>query len=155
MRFATYISLLWAGLLLGSSFLATPAKFLAPSLSMQDALEVGQATFNVLNLVEYALLTALAVSLMEIITKPILIFTFITFLLLLIIQQLFILPALEVRTDLIIQGQEVAHSNLHLYYVAVEFLKVCVLVCLATVVNKAEKTPLEELDHSYLTDTTN
>lgn len=35
------LAVLWAGLLLGVSFLATPVKFLAPSLSLPVALDVG------------------------------------------------------------------------------------------------------------------
>ena len=44
---------IWAGLLLGVSFIATPAKFLAPSLPMAQALDVGRWTFHVLGLIEW------------------------------------------------------------------------------------------------------
>ena len=46
------VVLLWAGILLGVSFLATPAKFGAPSLSLAVAVDVGRSTFAVLNRVE-------------------------------------------------------------------------------------------------------
>ncbi len=39
------ILFIWAGLLLGVSFIATPAKFLAPSLPMAQALDVGDGPF--------------------------------------------------------------------------------------------------------------
>src|SRR5436190_8850733 len=48
-------ALFWCGLLLGVSFLATPAKFLAPSLSMPVALDVGRQTFFVFNRAEWVL----------------------------------------------------------------------------------------------------
>jgi hypothetical protein len=45
----------WAGLLAGVAFVATPAKFLAPSLPLAQALDVGRWTFHVLSLIEWAL----------------------------------------------------------------------------------------------------
>ena len=42
----TLLAWLWAGLVLGVSFVATPVKFLAPSLSLADALAVGRVTFE-------------------------------------------------------------------------------------------------------------
>ncbi len=44
--------LLWAGILIGVSFLAAPAKFNAPSLSLPVAMDVGRQEFGALNLVE-------------------------------------------------------------------------------------------------------
>ena len=40
--------LIWAGIIFGVSLLATPAKFLAPDLSLTEALQVGRVTFRVL-----------------------------------------------------------------------------------------------------------
>jgi hypothetical protein len=45
----------WLGLLIGVAFLATPAKFLAPSLSLPVALDVGRQTFYVFNKVEWVM----------------------------------------------------------------------------------------------------
>ena len=45
----------WAGLLLGVAFVATPAKFLAPSLPLAQALDVGRWTFHVLSIIEWSL----------------------------------------------------------------------------------------------------
>src|SRR5689334_13709779 len=50
---------LWAGLLVGVSFIATPAKFQAPSLTRPVALDVGRATFAVWNNVEWFILAVL------------------------------------------------------------------------------------------------
>jgi hypothetical protein len=46
------LALVWAGTLFGVSFLATPVKFLAPSLTLPVALDVGRQTFGVFSLVE-------------------------------------------------------------------------------------------------------
>lgn len=46
------LSPVWAGMLIGVSFLATQATFLAPSLSLQVALDVGRQTFALFGTVE-------------------------------------------------------------------------------------------------------
>ena len=50
----------WFGMLLGVSFLATPAKFLAPSLTLGVALDIGRQTFAILNKVEWLFSAVLA-----------------------------------------------------------------------------------------------
>ncbi len=49
---AKTVSLLWAGAVVGISFIATPAKFLAESLDRPTALDVGRTTFHVFGLIE-------------------------------------------------------------------------------------------------------
>lgn len=49
------VALVWAGMVLGVSFLATAAKFLVPSLPRPVALDVGRHTFQVFGWVEMAL----------------------------------------------------------------------------------------------------
>ncbi len=46
-RLGPQLLLIWAGVALGVAFVATPAKFLAPSLSLPVALDVGRHTFAV------------------------------------------------------------------------------------------------------------
>jgi hypothetical protein len=46
---------------------------------------------------------------------------------LLLIQTFWLLPALDARAELHIQGQIVPPSNLHFYYVGLEFVKVASL----------------------------
>lgn len=48
------LALIWAGMVLGVSFLATPAKFLAKSLPRPVALDVGRQTFRTFGQVEIA-----------------------------------------------------------------------------------------------------
>ena len=136
MRLLPIISLLWAGILLGASFLATPAKFLAPSLSLPGALEIGKVTFAVLSWVEYGLLIVLGISLYLYIRslslKPIQVCALFILLVLVVFQQTRLLPELDLRTTLIIKGEQLGPSNLHFIYVATELLKVIVLIVLAT-----------------------
>lgn len=139
MRLLPIITFLWAGILLGTSFLATPAKFLAPSLSLAGALEVGKVTFMVLSWVEYGLLIALSISLIlylrSLTLRPTQIGAFVALLIMFIFQQIWLLPELDTRASLIIQGEQVTPSNLHLIYVVTEFLKIIALIILATVSN--------------------
>jgi len=139
MRLVPIISFLWAGILLGTSFLATPAKFLAPSLSLTEALEVGKVTFMVLSWVEYGLLIILSLSLIFYIRslklKPVQLSAFLALFIAFVFQQIWLLPELDARTSLIIQGEQQGRSNLHLIYVATELFKIIILIVLATVSN--------------------
>lgn len=60
-RSGSQFLLIWAGLSIGVAFLATAAKFLAPSLSLPVALDVGRQTFRVYNRAELVLLAALII----------------------------------------------------------------------------------------------
>ena len=139
MRLIPIISLLWAGILLGTSFLATPAKFLASSISLSGALEIGQVTFTVLSWVEYGLLTALGVSfylyMRSFTLKPKHLTALLILFILIIIQQAWLLPELDIRTSLIINGEQLVSSNLHFIYITTEFLKVSALITLAVLSN--------------------
>ncbi|MBP7817870.1 MAG: hypothetical protein KA085_17270 [Phenylobacterium sp.] len=122
-RLGPGLILLWAGLTLGVAFLATPAKFLAPSLSLTVALDVGRQTFHLYNRVEIGLLLGL-VGLGAISTPPRgwwlalavpagVILT----------QSLWLLPRLDARVAAIIAGAVPPPSPLHVIYIAAEGLK--------------------------------
>ena len=54
-------ALLWAGLIVGVSFVATPARFAAPALTLPVALQVGVVTFALLQKVNWGMLLVAAV----------------------------------------------------------------------------------------------
>jgi hypothetical protein len=58
------IGIAWfaSGMIFGVSFIATPAKFLAPSLDLAQALDVGRATFGVMKWFDLGMLAALVIS---------------------------------------------------------------------------------------------
>ncbi len=121
---------LWAGLLLGVSFVATPVKFLAPSLSQAHALEVGRVTFTALQWIEFAAVAAMAAlfALLRPGRVPAAIFGLVVAL---IAGQYFgLLPILDARAETIIRGVEVPASSLHWLYPVLEFVKVGLLVAL-------------------------
>ena len=117
---------LWIGLLVGVCFIATPAKFQAPSLSLPVALDVGRSTFAIWNGVEWVLLAlfvppllysrrpdaALAVGAMGVF---------------LLVQTLVLLPILNARIVTIIAGGKPESSPDHLVYIAIDALKLGVL----------------------------
>ncbi|MBO3698250.1 hypothetical protein [Roseivirga sp. E12] len=121
-------SLLWLGFVLAISFMEAPLKFQAPSVSLQIGLEVGRIVFDALNKVEWVLLILIALSLtVSHHSKKggVLMLSLLTILL---IQTFYLLPILDARAEDIIEGQSVAESNMHFYYVGIEVVKVVLLI---------------------------
>lgn len=124
------VIILWIGLLVGVSFLATPAKFLAPSLSLAVALDVGRQTFSVFNKVEWFVAAALLAVVLAGRRGPLSIVVALLAAVLVVAETLWLLPMLDFRVGQIIAGQQPAASNLHVLYIAVEIGKLAVL-CIA------------------------
>lgn len=119
---------LWVGLLAGVCFIATPAKFHAPSLSRKAALQVGRTTFAAWNHIEWSLLV-LALPLLfysENRLDSVLRFGMVGAVL--FTQTMVLLPALNRRAGAIIAGEKPAPSADHAIYVAADILKTAVLV---------------------------
>ncbi len=121
------LALVWAGMVLGVSFLATPAKFLAPSLSLPVALDVGRHTFRAFGRVEMALAALLGLRAAapgrqrQLALAPGLI---------VLAQALWLRPRLDARTQQVAGNQEPPSSGLHLAYVACEVAKLAALLTL-------------------------
>ena len=130
------IPLLWLGLLVGVSFIATPAKFSAVSLSLPVALDVRRATFSVFNKIEWLMLAALAtvVVLSGSSRVPSAATALLTTVLLL--QSAWLLPVLSQRIAAIIAGNYLPASSVHLLYIAADLVKIGLLV--AIVLSKAK-----------------
>jgi hypothetical protein len=115
--------LLWAGVLIGVSFLAAPAKFAAPSLTLPVALDVGRQEFGVLNLVEigFAVLTLALAAL----TRPgrLIWLGLAGAALVVALQALWLLPLLDARALLIIQGATPQPAPWHTLYIVLEASK--------------------------------
>ena len=129
----TLLAWLWAGLVLGVSFVATPVKFLAPSLSLADALAVGRVTFEALKWIECVAVVALAATIW--ITGPrrreLALLGVIVVILL--CQYTWMLPVLDARVQTIIDGKDLPPSTLHWIYTVAEFVKVVMLVVVGLV----------------------
>ena len=124
-----FTALLWAGTLLGVSFLATPAKFLAPSLTLPVALDIGRHTFAVFGPIEALLCLVLLAC--AIVTRAgmwialaVLVFA------LTILQVAWLLPVLDSRVDLILQGTMPAPADYHRIYIGADLAKLVLLLWL-------------------------
>ncbi len=122
--------MLWAGGLLGVSFVAAPAKFWAPSLTLPVALDVGRHTFqffNKLELVAFVVLTWLVFrSTGNWVTRTITVALGI----LLLLQTAWLLPLLDERVILILKGDTPAESHLHLVYIGCDVSRLILLLAL-------------------------
>ena len=125
-RLLPLIAALWAGALLGGSFIAAPAKFTVDSLSLPQLLAVGQAQFQALAAAELVLAVLLiGLALWQrprgwwLVLIPVVLFA---------IQQLGIYPILSARTEARIAREAVGESHLHLVYVGVELMKFLTLL---------------------------
>ena len=133
--------ILWIGFVFAISFMEAWLKFRAPGITLPLGLGIGKIVFFALNKVEWVLALIMIFHLT---------FKWITFsqnqisisfivISILILQTFWLLPALDERAMLHIQGEVVTESNLHLYYVLSEVIKVALLI---TIVFTLFKKPL-------------
>lgn len=118
---------IWVGLLAGVSFIATPAKFYAPGLSRPVALEIGRTTFAIWNNVEWFLLTATTLALLEAKAGLFALAGAAVLNLLLLIQSMILLPGLNRRVAAILAGGRPPSSSDHATYIAIDLFKLCIL----------------------------
>ncbi len=130
------LALLWIGLLVGVSFLATPVKFMAPSLSLPVALDVGRQTFAVFNRVEWLLAAGLLVALLVRPRNHAATAGAALASVLVVLEAAWLLPALDQRVGMIIAGQPVPPSHLHDVYIGVELLKLAALIGVALIAGR-------------------
>ena len=120
---------LWIGFVGAISFMEAWLKFRAEGITLPLGLGIGRLVFSALNKIEWVLAIAILLNqffdFKSIQWKSLIGFS-IPFLIL-IVQTVWLLPALDHRAELIIQGQLLPPSKLHFYYVGLEVIKV---VCL-------------------------
>ncbi|MCB9262833.1 MAG: hypothetical protein H6607_10705 [Flavobacteriales bacterium] len=121
---------IWIGFVGAISFMEAWLKFQAPGITLPLGLGIGQLVFKALNRVEIVLSVTILVSMLYAGIKGFEwqhLLILIPFLIVLL-QTVWLLPALDFRAEMHIQGLTVPPSNLHFYYVILEFIKV---VCLS------------------------
>ena len=136
---APALALIWAGVSLGGSLVAAPAKFQAPSLELATALEVGRAQFLWIGITEAILCVSLVLSLLiwpasnwRWMAAPVCLFA---------LQRLAVMPALDARTVEVIGGAAAGETHLHLAFVVLEALKFIMLIASAVVSLRALPSP--------------
>ena len=120
---------IWIGFVGAISFMEAWLKFRAPGITLPLGLGIGRLVFGALNKVELVLSITIIASMLFSGIKGLEwkhLFFLIPFLIV-TIQGLWLLPALDVRAEMHIQGQEVPTSYLHFYYVGMEVVKI---ICL-------------------------
>ncbi len=125
-------AVLWAGMIVGVSFIATPAKFLAPSLGDRTAFDVGRATFELFCSIEVGLALVLLGLVLYAWRRLTLIGLAVSVLAITFMQAFVVLPVLSDRVAAIVAGYGVPPSHVHLLYVSMEIAKTGLLVALAS-----------------------
>lgn len=117
------ITFIWFGFVSAISFMEAPVKFTAPSLSLAVGLDVGRHVFAALNKAEivFALTSLLLLFVAKPSSKVIALFSSIG--LILLLQTLWLLPALDARALVIIGGNTPPPSSMHMIFIVVEVIK--------------------------------
>jgi len=130
-RLISTIALLWAGMIIGISFLESWVKFRAPSLTREIGLDVGRTVFKFFHHVQNVLLL-LIIGLSVFAKFPLIDWLLLLGLTIILSMQLFwLFPQLNRRADAIIAGINPSSSHIHTFYGVTEILKWCILVTLA------------------------
>lgn len=127
-RNPAWVCLVWFGMTAGVSLLATPARFSAPTITREIALDVGQVVFAALNKAEFVALIILLILVRLSGQAKHLWAASAALALILIAQSLWLLPELSARTQQIVAGMEPAPSIAHAAYSVLELSKLLILL---------------------------
>ena len=122
---------IWIGFVGAISFMEAWLKFRAPGITVALGLGIGRLVFQVLNKIEMVLAVVVIVTFLwqkiPLHRKGGVLF--LVALGVLVLQTVWLLPALDERAVMMMEGQEVPDSKLHFVYVALELIKtVCLFV---------------------------
>ncbi|WP_282143106.1 hypothetical protein [Cellulophaga baltica] len=124
------ITFIWVGFIGAISFMEAWLKFRAPGIDTALGLGIGQLVFNALNKVEIT--SAVLIVLLSIASKEKKTIQvhglFYVAVAILVLQSVWLLPALDTRANLIREGVVLGKSKLHLWYVLVEIVKITCLI---------------------------
>ena len=120
--------LLWGGVTIGVAFIATPAKFLATTLTWTQWLDVGRhtiAVYNRLELITAAVLVAIALLTAKRVILPVLVLPSA----IVLAETLWLIPALDRPVIAFISGaRPLPSSPLHFVFICAELLKTASLI---------------------------
>src|SRR5262245_51876128 len=104
-RLLSALCLVWAGAVLGISFLETPAKFRAPSLSLPVALDVGRAVFGAFEKAQLALCAAAVIVAIWSRPRPVAVGACALAVAITLGQALWLRPLLDARVSAVLEGR--------------------------------------------------
>ena len=130
------ITFIWVGMILGISFLEAPLKFKAPGITLPLGLGIGKLVFGALTKIEmsFSLFIIACLLLSEAKFKTWKLF-FIP-ILIVVIDNAWLMPILDNRIDLIMIGVTPPESNTHWWYVGLELIKLIFLLIAGVVYTK-------------------
>jgi hypothetical protein len=124
----------WAGLVVGVSFLSTRAKFLAPSITLKVALDVGRQTFRILCRTDM-LFAATASVLCIVKPNPTTVLGLMAIWCVILTERFWLLPVLDLRAGIHLAGLKPAPSYHHVLFARLEAMKAVLLfICSATAI---------------------
>ncbi|MCL2733222.1 MAG: hypothetical protein FWE15_24805 [Actinomycetia bacterium] len=129
------VTFVWVGMVLAISFLEAPLKFRAPGVTIPIGLGIGRLVFRALNLVEAVFAAVVAVVVATASPTAAAVGLTASAVVLLLVQLVAVRPPLNRRSDAVLAGEDPAlhRSGAHLYYVALETLKLAALIALGCV----------------------
>lgn len=119
---------LWLGMVLAISFLEAPLKFRAPGVDLRIGLAIGRLVFRALNTAEAVLAVVIGAALVIGRPGPTATGATAAAVVVLAVQLVGVRPALTRRSDQVLAGEEGPRSHAHLWYVALEVVKVAALI---------------------------
>lgn len=104
-------------------------KFQAPGITIPLGLGIGRLVFNALNKIEWVLCVSIYFCFISNKQRVLSLknWQFPLVIAILMLQTFWLLPALDVRAELIIKGENIPSSSLHLFYIVFEVIKVVLL----------------------------
>ncbi len=118
---------IWVGMVCGISFLESWLKFQSPGMTIDIGVGIGRLVFDILNKVEIFLAIIILFFWWQIKQGKPKDASYIAFgiaLVVLAVQTLVLLPIMDTRADLRLQGAVLPPSYMHIYYVGGEIIKV-------------------------------
>ncbi|MBL8181801.1 MAG: hypothetical protein JNL64_09300 [Blastocatellia bacterium] len=125
------VPFVWFGMVMAISFMEAPLKFRAPGITIPLGLGIGRLVFFTLNKMEIVCALLLLFGFVrERTNSRTMSITFGTAFLILLLETVWILPMLNVRTDQVIAGTASPFSNLHIIYIVFDAIKLISLAIL-------------------------
>jgi hypothetical protein len=128
------VPFIWFGMIGAISFMEAPLKFTAPNITLALGLGIGRIVFQTLNKIELVFAALMIASL--VFAKPkgkFPVYTFAAIFILLILETVWLLPALDARAELVISGAAPPFSATHLIYIAFDAVKFILLFILGAI----------------------
>lgn len=131
---------LWCGMVVAIAVEAQ-LKFQAPGITRELGLGIGKIVFTALNRIELVIAALLVVAFVALAGRisPRAKILFAVVLLILLAQTFWLIPLLIERIDLIIAGQTPPASPTHFVYIALETLKILLLLVLSVALNLGDE----------------